>query len=1137
MAQLGLAVGGAVLGSATGISGGAGYGFLAGSLLGSLLFPGPGVSQPKLEDEQVRFNVYGSPMAIGYGTVRMAGQPIWGTGRIATQHTEGGKGGPEYSYYTYSSKFAVHFADRQSVTYLRLWINGTLIEDHRGDSSDPTAVYSNSENVTVTFYDGSQVAADPVMESYLGAGNVPAYKGQTFMVVEINNLEDFGNVGFPAVEAEISFAVASVYPWETIYEGSKSSPNNSALLLNINRKDLYIYHDELLAKIDSETYSVIINKNAVNEIGFTIAVQGAVLDQKGHFWIQPLIGNSTGVFELDQNLNLVGRVGLNNRRWYLDAWRYIQGFSSFAFLKTGGFEIGVALSFLGRLQVFSTSNRDLNFPLYYQFFGEYQLEGFSLQGNSKTNLQVDRNNHIWAASSQTGKLYRFKIVITANTDLNTFPGTNNLSVVIHEEWDFTGTIDNIDLIMYHEDEHALLCFSSGQVNSLIAKWDIDTETFIDTYSDLGNNNQPGGRGNFQIGVQNGKVIVGSFENLKIISVSDFKLVGGPYDLDNWIDPGSNGWIWHEPTNSIYAVDETSGNNRVVRIYLDRYSAAAEDLEDVNVDLCIRSGRLAEADINASDLAGNDVRGYLIASQTTAANAIRTLQPGYLYDAIESDDKIKMLMRPQSSSFTVPEDHLGPIENSKLVEKYGQESDLPERVSVTFSNYNQAYNPVTQQAKRVADAISTRQRLDMQVPVVFTPDEGRQVAEKILFTSWTERVEHKTNLPPRYLLLDPADVGTITLGSTTFTVRNVECNYGANRALALQAVQQDEETYSSAVTGYGGDGTGWDPSITIPDFTDLFILDVPYLLDAHSTNDATVPLYMAFAPLGDHWDGAFLFKSADTYVADQILTALQSVTYGYTTTKLHGATRADGSEFWATLDRYGSVTIYLENGSVSTVTLTQMLNGANAAAIKSGDNWEIIQFQTVTDNGDGSYTLFGLLRGRRGTNKWINDHAVGDTFILLSDSTVKKYNAPTADIGSLRYYKSMTIGGIFEDVDWDEFTLAANSFKPYSPAYIKGSRDGSNNLTITWKRRTRVGGAWLDGSGTVPIAEESESYEVDILNSGGSVIRTIDSLTAASASYSAADQTTDFGSAQSEVSVAVYQKNATKGRGFAGEAVV
>jgi hypothetical protein len=109
-----------------------------------------------------------------------------------------------------------------------------------------------------------------------------------------------------------------------------------------------------------------------------------------------------------------------------------------------------------------------------------------------------------------------------------------------------------------------------------------------------------------------------------------------------------------------------------------------------------------------------------------------------------------------------------------------------------------------------------------------------------------------------------------------------------------------------------------------------------------------------------------------------------------------------------------------------------------------------------------------------------------------------------------------------------------SLKPLAPVHIAGSRDGSDNLTITWIRRTREHQEWRDLV-DVPLGETTEAYEIDILN-GSTVVRTL-TASAQTVAYSAAQQTTDFGSPQASVTVNVYQMSETVGRGFPGSAVV
>jgi hypothetical protein len=100
--------------------------------------------------------------------------------------------------------------------------------------------------------------------------------------------------------------------------------------------------------------------------------------------------------------------------------------------------------------------------------------------------------------------------------------------------------------------------------------------------------------------------------------------------------------------------------------------------------------------------------------------------------------------------------------------------------------------------------------------------------------------------------------------------------------------------------------------------------------------------------------------------------------------------------------------------------------------------------------------------------------------------------------------------------------------------IAGSRDGSNNLTLTWVRRTRIGGEWQDLI-DAPLSEASEEYSIDVIVNSV-VVRTI-SATSQTAAYSAANQTSDGITPGNPVTVRIYQLSARVGRGFEATATV
>ncbi|MDE3061325.1 MAG: hypothetical protein KGJ06_09970, partial [Pseudomonadota bacterium] len=150
-------------------------------------------------------------------------------------------------------------------------------------------------------------------------------------------------------------------------------------------------------------------------------------------------------------------------------------------------------------------------------------------------------------------------------------------------------------------------------------------------------------------------------------------------------------------------------------------------------------------------------------------------------------------------------------------------------------------------------------------------------------------------------------------------------------------------------------------------------------------------------------------------------------------------------------------------------------------------------------------------------------------------TIGKQASANNLIGLLRPYKPVSVGSTLSSAAEQDFTYSGVALKPYNPVQITGSRDISGNLTITWIRRSRLAPGWQDYVDS-PLNEASEAYEIDIMN-GSSVARTLTGLASPTAGYTAAQQTTDFGSPQSSVTVNVYQLSAIVGRGYAGNASV
>jgi hypothetical protein len=222
-----------------------------------------------------------------------------------------------------------------------------------------------------------------------------------------------------------------------------------------------------------------------------------------------------------------------------------------------------------------------------------------------------------------------------------------------------------------------------------------------------------------------------------------------------------------------------------------------------------------------------------------------------------------------------------------------------------------------------------------------------------------------------------------------------------------------------------------------------------------------------------WRGASLFASSDGGASYASLATITSEsTMGYTTDALGDF--AGGN----IPDELNSVNVVLNQGTLSSIDYAGLLAGTYAAVI--GD--EILYFRDATLETNGSYTLTGFLRGRRGSEYAMATHAAADRFILLNTATMVRVAQTTADIGVAKLFKPVGAGRTLAATTAQSFTNLGTGLKPYSSVHLGGGRNADGDAILTWIPRGRVDGAWRDLV-DVPVGEASEAYEVDILGAG------------------------------------------------------
>jgi hypothetical protein len=154
------------------------------------------------------------------------------------------------------------------------------------------------------------------------------------------------------------------------------------------------------------------------------------------------------------------------------------------------------------------------------------------------------------------------------------------------------------------------------------------------------------------------------------------------------------------------------------------------------------------------------------------------------------------------------------------------------------------------------------------------------------------------------------------------------------------------------------------------------------------------------------------------------------------------------------------------------------------------------------------------------------------FVMLDDSAAWPAPAARSDREDPPL-AAVARGGDAGNSKPQAIALAGNDLKPYAPVHLAASGSFGADITLSWVRRTRVGGELKGGFRTMLLAEDADLYELEILRPEDDVRRTVTGLMSPTFTYTAAMQTEDFPEGYPVSAFLFYQISAQVGRGFAG----
>lgn len=517
-----------------------------------------------------------------------------------------------------------------------------------------------------------------------------------------------------------------------------------------------------------------------------------------------------------------------------------------------------------------------------------------------------------------------------------------------------------------------------------------------------------------------------------------------------------------------------------------------------------------------------ITGFLVSDTLAARGILQPLMTAYFFDAYESEGKIKFRHRGLEPVLELVEDDLVADDSNKQGGPFkltrGQLTETPREVRAKFILDDYDYTTTAMSARRLIGSGTGVSETSFNL--VMSSTQGQSLVDTQLVDAHVQREVVETKLPPSLLRLDASDIISLNLNNRDFDFRLDRLGYEFDRPAS--GTRTEAGTYKRTpgpTLRRVGNRT------IIVGLSNTIFMDIPML------NESDIPHAPWIASSAIPWPGGIaVHRSAtgNTFTADNVV-AQPSVV---------GLTKAEFSPGPTnTFDNGNVLRVEINSfGTLQSLDRLDVFAGGNACALynSAADEWEIIQWTTATlTETANTWELSGLLRGQLGSEHAIADPLPINSRFVVIDTPMVQSNM-SIDFRNLALtWQYGPIGDALGDTSYTTttFTPRGVGLRPLSPCSLSAAKSAaSNDVTLGWLRRTRIGGETWDSS-DVPLSEDFERYEIDILDAlGTTTLRTIIVNSATTYVYPEADQITDFGSSPTTLNFEVFQISGIYGRG-------
>lgn len=1104
-----MAIAVAALGAILAPAGYASAGWIVGSMVGNLIFP-QGADQriegPRFTDLSVQTAQQGTFLPILRGTQRSAGNVIWATPIREIKHTStqsaGGKGGgptTTTTTYQYLVNLAILCSDVPTGagvrSLLKVYVNKELKYDAGAGASASSQAASALLAGEVWFYGGSPTQEkNPLIVSVKGDANTQAYLDECYLVLRDFDCTAYGGK-IPQFEAVTCEAASLAAPAVTSYPAFA-----------------------------------------------TVASLGVGSNGKG-------MGPNGDVF-------LGGSAGVYRVNFYSNA--ILSAHSGGGTLCVGRTLAGEPISVnAGQTTVYVLA-ADGNLKRY--------SGAIASLGTSGNGVIAESGSAYWATGDSVSgaNTYRFTTNIPGGDESNV--GSYEATQIIGHKggpWLING--NRIAGRIYGQESDA---FGNPPY---IGYFDVDSLAWVRLWN-------PGFvviGGNFYHGAllaADGTIWLpaasGSTNTIEVRSGEDGSLIatittptstiwGVHEDRSGliWVTAsGSPAYVYHPTTRALLTTSAAvagasmygfTEDNRAVFLGNDatnwyfkevervgRVTPGTVQLSSIASMICQLCG-LAPAEFDVS-LLTDPIDGYAIGSLGSGRAALERPLIASAVDAVERSGKIVFV--PRATNTTVTEiladdlaarrldDETGP---PPLAAQRAVESGLPRELTMQFFDASSAWQ--INVARALRRTTTSKQTSSLEMPLSLTPARAAQIAHMAMDVAWIEAFSVRFTTTRKYTHLEPTDRVRIWRAGLPIDLR-ITRKEESGAVIEWEGVRDDPALYTQSAPGSSFPSV--QTEVSGVGITELRLLDIPLLRD----EDNGPGIYGAASGLNSSWSNAALYKSIDggTSYAQTSHVFSTAATLGSATTVLPNFTGGN------TIDAISTVDVRVRPGqTLQSITDDQLLAGGNPAVL----GVELLHFGSAVLISADTWRLSRLLRWRRGTDAYMSAHAIGDPFVLLSTDTIRRIGLTAAEVGVQRIWKAPASGATLDSTAPYPFVDTGVSLKPLSPVHLRAGRtaNASWDVTIAWDRRTRISPQWRYAFDP-PLGEDDERYQVEIWDSTFTTLkRTLPSsttyYTTPQATYSSADQVTDWGSNQTTIYARVKQFSTVVGAGFSGQAAM